>query len=935
MAPALHAPVRFYSSTVGSKTIGTVTKVEPAEDGERITVEYDSGDGRTLMKSLLWQNGHAVSLPSHWDTFNDFLRGFSKKEVNALMNASLSLRALRGPNACAPPSPAPLPPLRRGITAGQLADFFVEHCGVLTYGSEEDSLQIACHSTKLVELCAMENQRRQRRRFQPTLRAVSELIVEPHAGSCGTSFVEWLNPEGMPIDYAMCCGEDQDFADLIQGILRHAQREAWKLGKPWRSVSYWCYTFAISSRCPSRAFPDLKLSETMLRTDLFRIVAESSAATGAVFCFDASGLALMQAQVLCELFLAIQSGKQVDFVSGAHGPVRDSARLPFPCEASRMWTSHLFSLAQHINVATALDQEGAEKEHLLQLFLDASSSPDERRSTRTRVQPRSGPKEKASAVLLEVDDVIKRTLAEQAIHTLAWRGEVELLDKALALSVDAEQRDELQITPLTYACIAKRTHQANDGSADPAAPDWNACEVSLLKAPASMVAFTGAMDVLDLFSDNNHLRRQAANRFTCEDLSFHMPMVEVAVREDRRREHARLLLDLSSDSATRVDLARRTMKLENKVHAARAPRVLTEEFSRYLVSEPNATVRLWALRLVRATTQPTDAADFVAPALLRSLAGDADVRLRKLAVQALCGNALFYRNSTASVVPALAKALVEERSADVRSILVESLHRIGKGRLLEHAKPALPALARLLHDLAEAQARRSQLPPAAEPQFLAIARLLSYFASLPEGLGEYSAAVAADLLLLLPKVRGRRLHVLQAVGRIAAREFPGKAAMALAASLVSDLGNDDGFAAAQQLSSLAAYAAPVVPELARALRKDGKKAAAAASALGSLKACPEAREALEAAILEGLPRGGKKAAVRALWKYYSIKVEEFDGSPTKFVDMSDQLMKAKRKAKEARRSERRRLQREAGGVKAASRQPSDARTSSKMSGRRC
>lgn len=359
-------------------------------------------------------------------------------------------------------------PERRGISAMQFERFFNRFCGDVIYEDLEEPKPL-CLPTTLCQACVQANRadpevkNRSKRPRETNLYAVTELIIKPETAMLGVSYSELINPDGLQVDYFISHHWAEDFGEFVQSVLRHAIVAAPEMGglMEWTAVVYWCCAFANNQH-------QVELGETLQKSPFYQAL-NSKNCRGTVMNLNQAATALDRIWCIYEVYLTHTLDKPftLNFKLGPLvGVVQET-------KEKDSWVFHIFKMLQHIDVQQA----------------DATS-PDDYRKIMGEIanfqsrDGRSGPQ--------ALNRVVKAMLGSQAIFTLARRGDMGAVRRALELDADPNIPDTLGIRPLTYA--------AGNGHEE--------VVQTLIAGKANADAQKGANEVLAMFSPNRAERRR-------------------------------------------------------------------------------------------------------------------------------------------------------------------------------------------------------------------------------------------------------------------------------------------------------------------------------------------------------------------------------------------------------------------------------------------
>lgn len=359
-------------------------------------------------------------------------------------------------------------PERRGMNAKQFETFFSEYCGDVITEEFEEPPKPLCLPTTLCQLCVQANRKdekvreRTKRPRETNLYAVTELIIIPRTKSKGVSYSELVNPGGLQVDFFISHHWAEDFGEFVQSVLRHAIIAAPEMGQhvKWRDVVYWCCAFANNQH-------RIELGETLQKSPFYQAL-NSKNCKGTVMNLNQAATALDRIWCIYEVYLTHKLEKPftLNFRLGPLvGVVQET-------KEKDSWVFHIFKMLQHIDVAQA----------------DATNLDDYNKIIGEIENFKSREGTGANAL----NRIVKAMLGSQAIFTLARRGDLNAVKRALDLDADPNIPDTLGIRPLTYA--AGNNHQ-------------EVC-VTLIAGSADVRAQVGAEEVLGMFSNNRAERRR-------------------------------------------------------------------------------------------------------------------------------------------------------------------------------------------------------------------------------------------------------------------------------------------------------------------------------------------------------------------------------------------------------------------------------------------
>lgn len=410
-------------------------------------------------------------------------------------------------------------PGRRGVSAGQFETFFLDYCGDIIQEGGEASRPV-CVPAQIAELCVAANleaasEGRHGDVRSPNMYAVNDFVIVPHTRERLISYAELLNPEGLQIDFFISHHWGEDIGEFIQSILRHAMAMVGVEGSggSWQDSAYWCCAFANNQH-------SVELGNA-LEESPFYLALCSKGCRGTLMNLNQLGSALCRIWCIYEVYLTHELGKHF-VLNSCQGPLTD---VTHTAKAKDLWVLHIFRLLQHISVANASATMESDRVKIMEALESFRSS-------------------RGTTGAQALDATVKALVAEQAIFTIARRGDASNLVRALDLRADPNAADSNGLRPLTYA-IANGHEEA--------------AEV-LLRCGADKRAMNGAGKLLELWSDTRATRVQALEEILqlgAESLLFH----EEALR------HARAFHDTASVAALVQHLD--ALSPEVRLHAVR------------------------------------------------------------------------------------------------------------------------------------------------------------------------------------------------------------------------------------------------------------------------------------------------------------------------------------------------------------------------------
>lgn len=508
-----------------------------------------------------------------------------------------------------------LPFKLRGISAGQLEEFFSSHCGDVICDRSDLSMPV-CMSTKLSELCARSNMQallgksKRRRPYAPNTHAVADLVVGPATLGKGVSYAEFLNSEGLSAVFFVSHHWDEDFGELAQGVLRHAVAFLPTLSlASWREATYWLCVFALDQN-------RVRFHGT-LEHSAFVAGLSSSTCRGTVLSLNHAASALTRAWCLVEVYLTHHFGKEL-VLSSSVGPLMNVTNN---CEVKDAWAASVFRLLQHIDFSSAATSIARDKRKIvdalhscpgLGLAEDCCYGLDQ-------VEGHG-----AAAALADVlNPTLKAVLAQQALFALARQGDAAAVGRALDLSAAADAPDAFGVRALTFAAAAAAAATAGGGVGANAAADREAAADARAEgsaAPGVARAVSGAADVVELLLSRGADARAA--RLAPEVLAMWSP-------QRQRRLQAQEALQGLDDTALAAhgEALRKGQSWDATLAASEYAAILEKTNLRPSWSAPRAE----AARLLG--EQRTAALPYVTK--LMCLLTDMELPLREIAVVAL------------------------------------------------------------------------------------------------------------------------------------------------------------------------------------------------------------------------------------------------------------------------------------------------------------
>ncbi|CAK9007045.1 Serine/threonine-protein phosphatase 6 regulatory ankyrin repeat subunit C (PP6-ARS-C) (Serine/threonine-protein phosphatase 6 regulatory subunit ARS-C) [Durusdinium trenchii] len=402
-------------------------------------------------------------------------------------------------------------PEKRGMNAYQFEVFFAKFCGDVIYEELEEPPKPLCLPTTLCQLCVQANRQdpqvraRTKRPRETNLYAVTELIIKPETCKEGVSYSELINPRGLQVDYFISHHWAEDFGEFVQSVLRHAIIAAPELGGKWKDVVYWCCAFANNQH-------QIELGETLQKSPFYQAL-NSKNCKGTVMNLNQAATALDRIWCIYEVYLthSLEKPFTLNFRLGPLvGVVQET-------KEKDSWVFHIFKMLQHIDVGQA----------------DATN-PDDYNKIMGEIEnfrSREGTGPKA------LNRIVKAMLGSQAIFTLARRGDLQAVKRALELDADPNIPDTLGIRPLTYA--------AGNGHEE-------VCH-ALIAGSADVRAQVGALEVLGMFSPQRGERRRCIEHVRVLDEErtegFHSAAISKALLQHTTSRCQDLTSALDADNA--------------------------------------------------------------------------------------------------------------------------------------------------------------------------------------------------------------------------------------------------------------------------------------------------------------------------------------------------------------------------------------------------
>ncbi|CAK9061007.1 unnamed protein product [Durusdinium trenchii] len=377
---------------------------------------------------------------------------------------------------------------------------------------------------------------RTKRPRETNLYAVTELIIKPETCKEGVSYSELINPRGLggavawgglrragrrraeslvsssyrnecglQVDYFISHHWAEDFGEFVQSVLRHAIIAAPELGGKWKDVVYWCCAFANNQH-------QIELGETLQKSPFYQAL-NSKNCKGTVMNLNQAATALDRIWCIYEVYLthSLEKPFTLNFRLGPLvGVVQET-------KEKDSWVFHIFKMLQHIDVGQA----------------DATN-PDDYNKIMGEIEnfrSREGTGPKA------LNRIVKAMLGSQAIFTLARRGDLQAVKRALELDADPNIPDTLGIRPLTYA--------AGNGHEE-------VCH-ALIAGSADVRAQVGALEVLGMFSPQRGERRRCIEHVRVLDEErtegFHSAAISKALLQHTTSRCQDLTSALDADNA--------------------------------------------------------------------------------------------------------------------------------------------------------------------------------------------------------------------------------------------------------------------------------------------------------------------------------------------------------------------------------------------------
>jgi hypothetical protein len=346
-------------------------------------------------------------------------------------------------------------PWRRGISMGQLEEFFKKGCGVISY---DEKGKPCCFGLTLARMCMEANVKdKPSRPYMPNLYSVNHFYIKPDTLKDRVSYSEFLNPKGLDIDYFISHHWAEDFEEFIQSTLNHALSVEYELEKKWREIAYWCCAFANNQH-------DVQLGDTVEESPFYKALSWKHN-RGTVMNLNWMVSAFTRIWCIYEVFLTHDVGKPFT-INTKHGPlVGGSSSVK-----KDNWVVHMNNLLQFVDAAGAESSSQEDKDSILKVV--------------GGFEGKGVAEGFKGAPALNL--VVRSKLAGQAMFSLAVNGKTEAVVKALESRADPNKKDGRGVAPLTYAAAYKH----------------NDLVELLRKAGADQLAEASAQDVVEMWAPN-------------------------------------------------------------------------------------------------------------------------------------------------------------------------------------------------------------------------------------------------------------------------------------------------------------------------------------------------------------------------------------------------------------------------------------------------
>lgn len=331
-------------------------------------------------------------------------------------------------------------PQTRGVTLGQLLDFFEAHCGEVMYLNDDQHLPV-CMATKLVRLCNNENKKLIDKagsddfpKFEPDLSTVERLLIQPLTEKFAVSYSELLNPDGQQFKYFMSYNSKQNFGEFMQGLYRCALEMASspgltddELDTRARAQSFWVSSFSIN-RWSGEA--DLL---SPLEDMVFYRALTAPCTKYVVLNLDDSSSAISRAWPLFELLLSHSFGKTI-VLNTPHGPVGTAgAKMQ---QLTDIWALNALEVLRNLDLGTA----AVGRTENMKVVHDYAKGYREKGSGGRGLHG-----------MVATNGTLKMLLAQELLSHLVRSGSAEAVRWALQTSADVNACDRRGLAPLTYS----------------------------------------------------------------------------------------------------------------------------------------------------------------------------------------------------------------------------------------------------------------------------------------------------------------------------------------------------------------------------------------------------------------------------------------------------------------------------------------------------
>lgn len=392
----------------------------------------------------------------------------------------------------APPRVLVSNPCMRGITLGDLMDFFESYCGSISFEDTKTGMKPVCLPTMLAQQCIawnMENseliRRKECRDLQPNLYGVNTLFILPHTNMNRVSYSELLHPDGALISIFISHYWGEDFGEFCQSTFRYALSRASKqfpdlpeteLYPRVRDLTFYICAFSNNQ---------WNLAEEMgtsTEESPFYKILQAKTTKEVVMNMDSQASALLRAWCCFEFLLTHQQEKPF-VLNSRFGPVQELDSEDWVLE---QWVMHVFWVLQVVDIRRAQASEESD----LKTILDHIST----FKGTCVAEGLTG----AEAL----NQIIKSLVSNQVLHIFSKLGRAKEIKIALQAGADCQRLDQHGLPALTYCSALPGESQ-----------ERRLCVDLLLSSRADCGGQAHASTVVGMFHSDAQ-KREAAIRLT-------------------------------------------------------------------------------------------------------------------------------------------------------------------------------------------------------------------------------------------------------------------------------------------------------------------------------------------------------------------------------------------------------------------------------------